>query len=245
MTLSPHTRAQVIEMHGTIDHATRQGGWTPEQVETLRRLWPDESVSAAEIGRRIGKSRSAVLGRVWRDGHTPRRSNEELAWPPERIARLRELWADKSLTTANIAAILGTTRQTIQHRARRLSLPKRERTYPNRSSLPRLPRPRRQTFDEFLAFAEGPVTTQRGPLRREPPPPPPAPLPDLDPILELSQGHDDGVLLSPTVAAVLALSRDTCRWPMGHPGSDEFRFCGTKPRTGKPYCEFHCRIAHQ
>ena len=35
---------------------------------------------------------------------------------------------------------------------------------------------------------------------------------------------------------LLELNEDTCRWPIGDPGSPEFFFCGGKPVTGLPYC---------
>lgn len=37
--------------------------WTPEQNERLKKLWRD-GFSASEIGKKMGKSRCAVLGRV-------------------------------------------------------------------------------------------------------------------------------------------------------------------------------------
>jgi GcrA cell cycle regulator len=45
--------------------------WTPERIEALVRLW-DEGVTTAEIGRRIGVSKNAVIGKVHRIGLVPR-----------------------------------------------------------------------------------------------------------------------------------------------------------------------------
>jgi GcrA cell cycle regulator len=33
-------------------------------------------------------------------------------------------------------------------------------------------------------------------------------------------------------------------WPSGHPGDDDFRFCGDRPMAGKPYCEHHSAVAY-
>jgi GcrA cell cycle regulator len=33
-------------------------------------------------------------------------------------------------------------------------------------------------------------------------------------------------------------------WPIGHPGEDDFHFCGGRPEPGKPYCEAHAKIAY-
>lgn len=45
--------------------------WTPERVEQLTRLW-DEGLPAAEIGRRLGLTKNAVIGKVHRIALSPR-----------------------------------------------------------------------------------------------------------------------------------------------------------------------------
>lgn len=35
-----------------------------------------------------------------------------------------------------------------------------------------------------------------------------------------------------------------CLWPFGHPGEDDFRFCGARPLPGKPYCAEHAARAY-
>ena len=47
------------------------GIWTPERIEQLTLLW-DEGVTTAEIGRRIGVTKNAVIGKVHRLGLVPR-----------------------------------------------------------------------------------------------------------------------------------------------------------------------------
>lgn len=37
----------------------------------------------------------------------------------------------------------------------------------------------------------------------------------------------------------------TCQWPIGHPGSPEFHFCGEEAVSGKPYCDKHCGVAYR
>ena len=36
-----------------------------------------------------------------------------------------------------------------------------------------------------------------------------------------------------------------CKWPIGHPGEEEFHFCGKPRYTGFPYCEEHAMEASQ
>ncbi|HXO02419.1 MAG TPA: GcrA family cell cycle regulator, partial [Stellaceae bacterium] len=39
------------------------GTWTPDRIDQLTLLW-DEGVTTAEIGRRIGVTKNAVIGKV-------------------------------------------------------------------------------------------------------------------------------------------------------------------------------------
>ena len=36
-----------------------------------------------------------------------------------------------------------------------------------------------------------------------------------------------------------------CKWPIGHPGDNDFYFCGKPVIPGKPYCGEHCLIAYR
>ena len=47
------------------------GTWTDERITQLTLLW-DEGVTTAEIGRRIGVTKNAVIGKVHRLGLVPR-----------------------------------------------------------------------------------------------------------------------------------------------------------------------------
>ena len=37
----------------------------------------------------------------------------------------------------------------------------------------------------------------------------------------------------------------SCQWPIGHPGSNEFHFCGDSAEQGRPYCTEHCAQAYR
>ena len=71
------------------------------------------------------------------------------------------------------------------------------------------------------------ITRRRKREARETPPPE-----------EIVVGPEGGV-------SILTLTTSTCRWPLGHPGEETFRFCGARTKTGQPYCEAHCRMAYQ
>ena len=49
----------------------------------------------------------------------------------------------------------------------------------------------------------------------------------------------------PAVITILTLTERMCKWPLGHPGDDDFRFCGRKTVPGQPYCAYHAAMAYQ
>lgn len=61
---------------------------------------------------------------------------------------------------------------------------------------------------------------------------------DKSPPEEIIVGPEGGV-------SILTLTTATCRWPIGHPGEDNFFFCGARTKPGQPYCEAHSRLAYQ
>jgi GcrA cell cycle regulator len=43
---------------------------------------------------------------------------------------------------------------------------------------------------------------------------------------------------------VVELSNQSCRWPIGHPGDEDFHFCTHRAIQGKPYCVEHSAVAY-
>src|SRR5260370_22124504 len=107
---------------------TPSSGWTDDKIASLRELG-DEGLPSAEIGRRLGISKNAVIGKAWR-----------LELPPRRVSDT------------------------------------------------------------------------------------PNPVPGL--------------------AEIMPPGTDRCLWPLGHPGTADFRFCNEPVAAGKPYCETHCSSAY-
>jgi GcrA cell cycle regulator len=48
-----------------------------------------------------------------------------------------------------------------------------------------------------------------------------------------------------TAEKVLALTAGACRWPIGDPQDQDFRFCGGNALQGKLYCSTHCDVAYE
>ena len=56
--------------------------------------------------------------------------------------------------------------------------------------------------------------------------------------------NDEGIQ-SEQHCSLLELSEEKCRWPISHPGEEDFCFCGNRPLDGLPYCAGHSRLAYQ
>lgn len=89
----------------------------------------------------------------------------------------------------------------------------------------------------FKAIIEGILATPFQPARRGECPAPPMPI--AGPV-ELTDGDLRGLAVSPAAVAIVALCG--CRWPIGEPTADDFRFCNKK-RAQHFYCEAHARKA--
>ncbi len=127
-----------------------------------------------------------------------------MEWTEERVAELKELWA-QGYSARQIAEKLGgITRNAVIGKANRMGLSK-----PTKSSLTRQRK------------------RQEGTERRRP-------------------VEEDVMVLTPdSGVSILTLTTATCRWPIGHPGEENFFFCGARAKSGQPYCDAHSRLAYQ
>lgn len=140
--------------------------------------------------------------------------------------KLRQLW-DEGHSAAEIGRRIGVTKNTIVGKAYRLGLPKRDtpkalRNLPKRvrrptqTETPTTP-PRQTTAAHDRNAAKVKITAR-----------PSKPTPRLIKIPE-----------PPKYGRVI-----NCLWPIGHPGTKDYRSCDTPSEAGKPYCEAHVKVAY-
>jgi GcrA cell cycle regulator len=155
-------------------------------------------------------------------------------WTEAAVARLRRSWAN-GRSAAQIARELGAlSRSAVAAKARRLGL-RRGAAAPEAKSISAVPR---------CASPVG-ALTQRAKLLRQheralarqqtiaPAPSAPQPEPTAQ------------TLPARRPCSLMELGRDTCRWPIGDPGSAGFHFCGAPPDREHVYCAHHRGIAHE
>ncbi|MFL6796730.1 MAG: GcrA family cell cycle regulator [Xanthobacteraceae bacterium] len=150
-----------------------------------------------------------------------------MTWTDERVETLKKLWAE-GLSASQIAGELsGTTRNAVIGKVHRLGLSGRAKS-PSSTA----PRPRKQR-NQVLRLTRPAVrgnTALAHAYEVEV---------DLEPELV------DNVIPMGQRRSLLELNEDTCRWPIGDPGSADFFFCGGQTLTSLPYCSHHSRVAYQ
>ena len=140
-------------------------------------------------------------------------------WTDERIARLKELHAER-WSASEIAGAMHITRNAVIGKLHRLGIVGPLRVRKLKPSIRR----------------RGPRTTGRADLivhraaarKQYKAPPPVAP--------------------TPTMIGVLGLTECTCRFPLNDPKGPLFGFCGSEEGTsypGAPYCLFHAKLAYR
>lgn len=152
-----------------------------------------------------------------------------VTWTDDRVEQLKKLW-EAGLSASQIAAELGNvTRNAVIGKVHRLGLSGRAKS-PSTSA----PRPRKARPAQHMVRISRPQSRGNAALARvfetEPEPDPIA----YDNVVPMSQRR-----------TLVELTEDTCRWPIGDPGSADFFFCGGHSLNGLPYCAHHSRVAYQ
>lgn len=144
-------------------------------------------------------------------------SMSESFWTGEKVTRLAVLW-EQGLPAAEIARDLGTTRNAVIGKAHRRKLSARPSPIGRGQAGGRPARPRKRKE------------------RRDVPPPAMAvPAPEPTPRLK-------AILARPEDWAPATARR--CQWPIGEPGTREFRFCETAVEGSQSYCLCHQAAAY-
>ena len=152
-----------------------------------------------------------------------------MAWTEDRVAVLTKLWAE-GLSASQIAKELGgVTRNAVIGKVHRLGLSGRAKpSRPKKVASVRSASPRKRAN---TASKPRQAKALAKPARPAAPPPPPPieakPLPNGE------------------YATIMTIRDHMCKWPIGDPIADDFRFCGRKIKENEPYCEAHCSVAYQ
>lgn len=156
-----------------------------------------------------------------------------MAWTEDRVATLSKLWAD-GLSASQIAKQLGgVTRNAVIGKVHRLGLSGRAK--------PSRPKPAKPATAAKPKLAPKPARTA---AKATAPKPKPAPKEQL-PVSVEQPPLEAKPLKDGTYATILTITDHMCKFPIGDPKADEFRFCGRKTDPDEPYCTPHSMVAYQ
>lgn len=139
-----------------------------------------------------------------------------MAWTPERIEELTQLW-NAGHSASTIGKQLGVSKNAVVGKAHRLKLPARPSPIRRKA---KSPTPARKPAPSLTPPAATPAAAVAVPVREQAKPRPP--------------------LIRPSALP----SPRKCQWPIGDPTKPDFHFCGASAVPGKPYCDDHCAVAY-
>ncbi len=161
----------------------------------------------------------------------PKRRSGEVDWTPERVEVLKKLWG-AGLTAKAIAEDFGdVSRNAVIGKVNRLGLERRRSETDDTERVPYIAPPRAGKSPVQKRIASPSVVPDYPKGKTE------AKKKQV-PVVEL-------VIPTSMKISLLDLNKGNCHWPSGHPGSDDFSFCGNTSLTGLPYCAWHCRTGYR
>ncbi len=156
-------------------------------------------------------------------------------WSDERVEKLKSLWAE-GLSASQIAAELGgVSRNAVIGKVHRLKLSGRS-AKSGSAKHQRKPAAQKSAPAGFPSV-KAPFRTGNLAL---------AFSPEIDAETDIEPLSETGdVLPMARYLTLLELDACSCRWPIGDPRSEDFRFCGAPTQPGDIYCAACSRKAFQ
>lgn len=141
-------------------------------------------------------------------------------WTDERVSELRRLHGEGGMSASQIAVEMGAgTRNAVIGKLHRMGLGRADRL----ARPPPPPKPKR------IARFQSHHTTCQQPV---------------EPVMETNEATDQAIPITQR-RTLVELEPGMCRWPVGHPGTPDFFFCGGTALEERPYCIHHDRRAYQ
>lgn len=229
--------------------------WTDERVEMLRQLW-GSGKSASEIAQVLGGiSRNAVIGKAHRLGLSGRPSPIKRRDPNAAPAPSSRSGTGKAAASGNAAAAAGPSRVGASGHgaaggsATRPATDGQANGAAKSVSVARTSPPSQGSAGIRPAEPGPSAAVVTAPMAGPSESTPAVTAADVGsgtPARMRTVGSSAGASDMETGSAtILSLTERMCRWPIGDPRDQNFRFCGRKAVAGMPYCADHCRMAYQ
>lgn len=193
-------------------------GWDNATLKKLKAL-TGKGLSTSEIGKRLGMSKNAIVGKLNRLGWNAKAGGAAIA----EVAEKKTATAKKTATTVKKVAEkksavkkgpAKTTKEAVKGVVKGTAKKTESKAKTNK------------------AVAKKEVTTK---VEKSAPAAKKSDAKSLAVHQRIIQHSLEMANLKP----------NQCRWPIGDPDSEHFHFCGETVFVGKPYCYEHCKQAYQ
>lgn len=199
-------------------------GWDNATLKKLKALTV-KGLSTAEIGKRLGISKNAVVGKLNRLGWNPKAGGVAAAMPePASKAKADTKTAGRKTATAAPAK-----KASSKVAAPKAGTPAKKAT----TTVKKTAAPKKAAAPAKKPAAKGAEKTVAS-----------------KPATKTSKAVNSKTLamhqrIIQHSLEMANLKPNQCRWPIGDPDSENFHFCGETVFVGKPYCYEHCKQAYQ
>lgn len=203
-------------------------GWDSVALKKLKAL-TGKGLSTSEIGKRLGMSKNAIVGKLNRLGWNAKASAGTAASGAATVAMEKKPTAAKKATVAKKttgAKVAGGTKKAVEAKAAstKKAAAKGAAKVADKKSTVKATAPKvavKEPADkksEAKSAASGKNAAKNLAMHQR----------IIQHSLEMAN-----------------LKPNQCRWPIGDPDSEHFHFCGETVFVGKPYCYEHCKQAYQ
>lgn len=199
-------------------------GWDNATLKKLKALTV-KGLSTAEIGKRLGISKNAVVGKLNRLGWNPKAGGVAAAMP-EPASKAK---ADTKTAGRKTAAAAPAKKASAKVAAPKAGAPAKKAT----PTVKKTAAPKKAATPAKKPVAKGAEKTVAS-----------------KPATKTSKAVNSKTLamhqrIIQHSLEMANLKPNQCRWPIGDPDSENFHFCGETVFVGKPYCYEHCKQAYQ
>ncbi len=194
--------------------------WDSSILKKLKALM-GKGLSTAEIGKKLGISKNAVVGKLHRMGWNSA-ANESVEATIKKSGAKKPTPVKK--TTNKKSEPVKASKPAKEVKVAKPA--KKEKTAPKPKAAQK---------------KSAPVAKETKPVK--------APVVAAKPRVSLRAAAGKGAAVHQRIVQhaleMANLKPNQCRWPIGDPDSDGFHFCGATVFVGKPYCYEHCKQAYQ
>ena len=204
-------------------------GWDSIALKKLKAL-TGKGLSTSEIGKRLGMSKNAIVGKLNRLGWNAKATG--LTAKQEPAKKVAEKPAKK-------AAAKPADKKTVKkaEKPAKTTATKKVATKPAAKIITKTASPKKETVKKATAKPASTAETKKTTTQ------------SAQTTKESKSASAKNLAMHQRIIQhsleMANLKPNQCRWPIGDPDSEHFHFCGETVFVGKPYCYEHCKQAYQ